>query len=251
MNPTTPVMEFQDAGIFFNGQAVLQNLSHVFTANAVTAIIGSSGTGKTTLLRTLSRMNDRVPGFRVQGGVRVGGHEIYGNGVDVYRLRRRVGMLFQKPCVFPKSIFDNVVFGLHHLQAGKSRDFPEIVERALREVFLWQEVKDRLHQSALTLSQGQQQRLVIARTLTVDPEILLMDEPTSALDPNSSEAIERLIAALKDRHTIVMVTHNLAQAKKVADEVMFLCDGEVCETGKSRDFFENPCRNETRDYLGK
>ncbi|KMP12532.1 hypothetical protein UR09_00230 [Candidatus Nitromaritima sp. SCGC AAA799-A02] len=243
------VMEMEDAAIFYNGKPILDRVSCAFRANAVTGLVGPSGSGKTTLLRTLSRLNDRIDGFRVEGRVHVVGQEIYGNGVDVYHLRRQVGMIFQKPVVFPKSIYENTVFGLKHLAPQRKREFPGVAERVLKEVLLWEEVKDRLHKPAPTLSQGQQQRLAIARTLAVDPEILLLDEPTSSLDPRSSAAIEDLIVSLKARHTLVLVTHNLAQARRVCDDLVFLRDGTVWEQGSCREIFANPEKKETRDYL--
>ena len=249
MTEHQPIMEIRQASISFNGKSVLEEISATFRGNRVTGIIGPSGSGKTTLLRTLSRMNDRVPGFRVRGTVLVDGHEIYGNGVDVYRLRQKVGMVFQKSCVFPKSVFENVVFGLKRLQPGRNKEFPELAERILRDVFLWEEVKDRLHKPAPTLSQGQQQRLAIARMLAVEPEILLMDEPTSALDPKSSQAIEDLIGSLKEKRTVVLVTHNLDQARRISQDVIFLHGGRVRETGTSADVFGNPRHVETQDYI--
>lgn len=243
-------MEFQETSILFKGEKILGDLSYGFARQKVTGIIGPSGSGKTTLLRTLSRMNDRVADFKVRGRVLVDGQEIYGNGIDVYGLRQRVGLIFQKPCIFPQSVYKNVIFGLQRLRPELKKKFPEKVEKTLSEVFLWDEVKDRLHEPAVTLSQGQQQRLAIARTLIMEPEILLMDEPTSALDPHSAKAIERLIVSLKGRNTVVVVTHNLDQVRKIADEVVFVCGGRICETGKSGDFFENPCQEETRTYLG-
>ena len=247
---TKPAMEFQEANIFYQGKRVLEDLSYRFAKHQVTGIIGPSGSGKTTILRTLSRMNDRMADFRVKGRVLVGGQEIYGNGVDVYRLRQQVGLIFQKPSIFPQSVYENVLFGLKRLRPELKKQYSEQVEETLRQVSLWEEVKDRLHGSAVTLSQGQQQRLAIARTLILEPEILLMDEPTSALDPHSCRAIESLIVSLKGRHTVVVVTHNLDQVRKTADEVVFVCGGQICETGKSGDFFENPCHEETRTYLG-
>lgn len=247
MNETP--MQLRDASVFYNGNPVLDTLNHAFQANAVTGIIGPSGSGKSTLLRTLSRMNDRIRGFRVEGEIKVAGEDVYANGVDVHRLRRKMGLIFQKPCVFPKSIYENVIFGLKYLAAGEKQKFPEIAERVLREVRLWEEVKDRLHKPAPTLSQGQQQRLAIARTLAVEPGILLMDEPTSALDPRSAQAIEELILSLKDRHAILLVTHNLRQAETVADDLIFLNRGKIIEAGKARELIENPQREDTREFM--
>lgn len=249
MSAGRSMMEIENASVYFNGKPVLHGLCLAFRPRVVTGIIGPSGSGKTTLLRTLSRLNDRIDGFRVEGGVRVCGEEIYGAGIDVYRLRRRVGMIFQKPVVFPKSIFDNAVFGIRYLAPERKKDFPAVAERVLREVFLWEEVKDRLHRPAPTLSQGQQQRLAIARTLAVDPEVLLMDEPTSFLDPKSAAAIEELMVTLKLRHTLVLVTHHLPQARRVCDDLVFLKDGIVWEQGPCRDLFDRPEKKSTREYL--
>ncbi|NIQ01097.1 MAG: phosphate ABC transporter ATP-binding protein [Nitrospinaceae bacterium] len=249
MTPKDPVLELQNATVRYNGRPVLEGLTRVFSRNAVTAVIGPSGSGKTTLLRTLSRLNDRVPGFRVEGGLRVLGREIYRDSIDVYGLRQRVGMIFQSPCVFPRSIYENVLFGLKHLGTVPKAEQPEIVERLLRRVSLWAEVCDRLHKPAPTLSQGQQQRLAIARTLAVEPEVLLMDEPTSALDPKSVQAIEALIDSLRPTHTVVLVTHNLDQARRIGDDIVFLYQGRIWESGPNPEFFERPARPETRDYL--
>lgn len=242
-------IEMLDVDVFYHQKIVFQNISHGFPSRGVTGILGPSGSGKTTLLRTFNRMNDWIDGFRLRGSIRVQGHEIYGNGIDVYRLRRGIGMVFQKPCIFPKSVYENVVFGLKHLQPGRKKEFPSLAEDALREAFLWDEVKDRLNQSASVLSQGQQQRLAIARALISKPGILLMDEPTSALDPKSSLAIEDLIVSLKENHAILLVTHNVSQAKRVSDEAVFVCDGRICEAGDAKKLFADPTCLETRDYL--
>ncbi len=248
-NSLPPVIEMQGASISYNGKPVLEGLDLLIAEKSVTGVIGPSGSGKSTLLRTLCRMNDRTLGFHVQGRIRVGGNDIYEKNTDVYHLRRKVGMVFQSPCVFPKSIYENVIFALKRLRPQLKKDFACIAEQTLREVFLWEEVKDRLHKPASILSLGQQQRLAIARSLIIQPEILLMDEPTSSLDPKSSLAIEELIAQLKTRHTIVLVTHNLSQAKRVADDLIFLYQGRIWESGSTAQMFENPCRPETRDYL--
>lgn len=242
-------IEMQSASISYNGKPVLADLNLVIPEKTVTGIIGPSGSGKSTLLRTICRMNDRISGFYVRGRIRVGGNDIYEKGTDVYHLRRKVGMIFQSPCMFPKSIFENVIFALKRLCPHLKNDFPDIAEQIFKEVFLWEEVKDRLHKPASILSLGQQQRLAIARSLVIQPEILLMDEPTSSLDPKSSEAIEELIAVLKTRHTIVLVTHNISQTKRVADDLIFLHQGRIWESGNAAEMFENPSRPETRDYL--
>lgn len=248
-NTSRPVIEMQATSISYNGKPVLRGLDLSIAEKSVTGIIGPSGSGKSTLLRTFCRMNDRFLGFHVEGQIQVGGNDIYAKGTDVYHLRRKVGMVFQSPCVFPKSIYENVIFALKRFSPHLKNVFADRVEQTLREVFLWEEVKDRLHKPASILSLGQQQRLAVARSLIIQPEILLMDEPTSSLDPNSSLAIEKLIAVLKTRHTIVLVTHNLAQAKRVADDLVFLWQGQIWESGTSAQMFENPRRPETRDYL--
>jgi len=215
----SPVIQVKNLSVTYGMIKVIDDFSCEVKENSVTAIIGPSGCGKSTLLRSLCRMNDRIEGFHLTGQVLVKGENIYHPNVDVYDLRRRVGMIFQKPCIFPKSIFDNVLFGIRHQVSKKDRQ--TLVEHMLREVNLWEEVKDRLQNLATTLSMGQQQRLAIARTLAVKPEILLMDEPTSSLDPESTAAIESLIQSLKSRHTILLVTHLHEQAEKVSDNLIF------------------------------
>ena len=228
MTENTHAIQLECVRLSYSGKAVIETASCTIRKNAVTAVVGPSGSGKSTLLRTLCRMNDRIPGFQVEGRVQVLGRNIYDPGVNVYELRKQVGMVFQKPCVFPKSIYENVIFGLKFHASPNGESFPERSEQALRDAFLWDEVKDRLHDPAHTLSQGQQQRLAMARTLAVDPEILLMDEPTSALDPKSSRAIEDLILSLKDKHTLVLVTHNVDQAERVAEDVICVDEKTVC-----------------------
>ena len=215
----SPAIQIKNLTITYSSIKVIDDFSCEVMGNSVTAIIGPSGCGKSTLLRSLCRMNDRIEGFRLAGEVLVQCENIYHPDVDVYELRRRVGMIFQKPCVFPKSIFENVLFGVKHRIDKK--EYKTLVERVLMEVHLWEEVKDRLKNLATTLSVGQQQRLAMARTLAVEPEILLMDEPTSSLDPESAEAIESLIESLKTHHTILLVTHLREQAEKVSDNLIF------------------------------
>lgn len=219
------MIQFKKFSAAFGERKVIQELSFSLPANSITGIIGVSGSGKTTLLRTLCRMNDRVKNFRVEGNVLIDGEDIYRPDTDVYALRRKVGLVFQKPCVFPKSIFDNAVFGVKEEMPKKEHE--DMVEKVLREVFLWEEVKDRLGEKATTLSQGQQQRLTLARTLAVGPQVLLMDEPTSSLDPKSTAAIERLVQSLKNRHTILWVTHQHDQAQSIADRVLVIENGQV------------------------
>ena len=215
----SPAIQIKNLTVTYGSIKVIDDFSCEVKENSVTAIIGPSGCGKSTLLRSLCRMNDRIEGFNLTGQVLVQGENIYHPEVDVYELRRRVGIIFQKPCVFPKSIFENVLFGVKHRIDKK--DCEALVERVLTEVNLWKEVKDRLKSLATTLSVGQQQRLAIARTLAVRPEILLMDEPTSSLDPESAADIESLIESLKTQHTILLVTHLHEQAEKVSDNLIF------------------------------
>lgn len=242
------ILKAEELSFYINGSAILEDVDLSFRQNRVTAIIGSSGSGKTTILRCFNRMNELIPGANLKGKIFFKRKDVT-NGYDVYHLRRQIGMVFQRPCVFPRSIYQNVIFGLHYLNPNMKARYPAIVEDKLRQVYLWDEVKERLHKSASGLSQGQQQRLCIARTLALEPEVILLDEPTSSLDPKSTEAIERLIKGLKERHTIILVTHNLNQARRIADDVVFICKGKVCETGEVKQFFENPCQEETREYL--
>ncbi len=249
------VLETRSLQVFAGSQPLLRGVSLAIAPRQVFGIIGPSGAGKSTLLRCLNRMVDLTPNLRVEGEVRFHGRSIRAPGTDVDALRARVGMLFQQPVVFPKSIYENVLFGVRHLgQVGKD-DWPETAERALREAALWPEVKDRLREPALRLSVGQQQRLCLARSLAVNPEVILMDEPTSALDPKSTEAIEELILRLKERRTIVLVTHNLEQARRVADWVACLCvrngAGEAVESACCDAMFSNPQCREVADYLGR
>jgi len=230
---TDNAIQLERVRLSYSGKAVIETASFTIRKNAVTAVVGPSGSGKSTLLRTLCRMNDRLQGFQIEGKVVVLGRDIHDPALNVYDLRKQVGMVFQKPCVFPKSIYENVIFGLKFHASPNGKGFPERSEQALRDVFLWDEVKDRLQDPAHTLSQGQQQRLAMARTLAIEPEILLMDEPTSALDPKSSRAIEDLILSLKDKHTLVLVTHNVDQAERVAEDLICVDDKTICH---------KPCR---------
>jgi len=215
----------------------------------VTAFIGPSGCGKSSLLRCFNRMNDLVDGCRVQGHLRLEGDDIYASNVDVAGLRRRIGMVFQKPNPFPKSIYENVAYGLRIQGINKKRVLDEVVEKSLRAAALWDEVKDRLNDSALGLSGGQQQRLVIARTVAVEPEVLLLDEPASALDPISTLKIEELIYELKSRYTIVIVTHNMQQAARVSDMTAFMYMGKLIEYDSTDRLFTNPNEKQTEDYI--
>ena len=247
-----PAAKIDVAGLDFSygPRRVLEQISLRIRPNEVTALIGPSGCGKSTFLRTLNRMNDIVPGSRVDGTVTIDGQDIYASAVDVVDLRRRVGMVFQRSNPFPKSIFDNVAYGLRINQLTKSREeLGGRVESSLKAAALWEEVKDRLHTSALSLSGGQQQRLCIARALAVEPEILLMDEPASALDPIATQRIEELIYELKTRYTIVIVTHNMQQAARVSDVTAFFWLGKLIECGRTDRMFTAPSEKLTEDYV--
>lgn len=215
----SPVIEIKNLSVTYGSQKVIDNFSCEVKKNSVTTIVGPSGCGKSTLLRCLCRMNDHIEDFQLTGQVLIKGKNIY--DLDVYELRRSVGMIFQKPCVFPKSIFENVLFGAKHVNGIEKKDYEFLVERVLTEVNLWDEVKNRLNNLATTLSIGQQQRLAMARTLAVEPDILLMDEPTSSLDPESTAVIESLMETLKSNHTLLLVTHLPEQAEKVSDKMIF------------------------------
>jgi phosphate transport system ATP-binding protein len=235
---------------YYGATRALEDISLAIPANLVTAFIGPSGCGKSTFLRTLNRMNDIVTGTRVEGTVKIDGEDIYGAGVDVVRLRRRVGMVFQKSNPFPKSIFENVAYGLRINGLTASRaELAARVEASLKQAAIWDEVKDRLDDSALALSGGQQQRLCIARALAVKPDVLLMDEPASALDPIATQRIEELIYQLKSAYTIVIVTHNMQQAARVSDRTAFFWLGRLVEEGPTDRVFTNPEQKLTEDYV--
>jgi len=246
-----PVMiDVAGLSFYYGANRALENISIQIHTNLVTAFIGPSGCGKSTFLRTLNRMNDIIPGTRVEGRILVAGRDIYGDAVDIADLRRRVGMVFQKSNPFPKSIFDNVAYGLRLNHMTKSRsELRERVEKSLIAAALWEEVKDRLQESALALSGGQQQRLCIARALAVEPEVLLMDEPASALDPIATQKIEELIYQLKQDYTIVIVTHNMQQAARVSEFTAFFCLGEMIEYDTTIKIFRNPGKKQTEDYV--
>ena len=249
--PDEPVIATQGLPARAGTKTLLRNATFRVARNQVLGVIGPSGAGKSTLLRCLNRLNDLIPGMHVQGEIRLNGASIY--DVDVNTLRARVGMLFQQPVVFPASISENVLFGVKRLRSHSKPELQEILEAALRETALWDEVKDRLKVPASNLSVGQQQRLCLARTLAGNPEVILMDEPTSALDPKATQAIEELILRLKQRHTIVIVTHNIRQARKVADWIACICvregAGEIVECAAPGEMFDNPQCCEVVDYL--
>lgn len=237
---------------FYYGDTLsLKNISMDIPSHQVTALIGPSGCGKSTFLRTLNRMNDLIDDVRVEGEVIIDGKDIYKSTIDVVELRKKIGMIFQKSNPFPKSVYENVAFGLRIGGMGKKSkaEIDEIVERSLKQAALWEEVKDRLDESALGLSGGQQQRLCIARALAIEPEILLMDEPASALDPISTAKIEDLIFELKEKYTIVIVTHNLQQAARVSNYTAFFYLGSLIEFNKTSRIFTNPANKQTEDYV--
>ncbi len=245
----TLCIETKDLNLFYGEKQALQNINLSIPEKRVSAFIGPSGCGKSTLLRCFNRMNDLVDTCRIEGEITIHNETILDRAVDVAELRRRVGMVFQKPNPFPKSIYENVAYGLRLQGMKKKRTLDEIVEKSLKSAALWNEVKDRLHDSALGLSGGQQQRLVIARAIAIEPEILLLDEPASALDPISTLKIEELINKLKDQYTIVIVTHNMQQAARVSDYTAFMYMGELIEFGDTDRVFTNPRKKQTEDYI--
>lgn len=245
----TVALEVPGLNLFYGAKQALFDIRLEIPRQRVTSFIGPSGCGKSTLLRTFNRMNDLIEDCRIEGAVNLYGHNIYTRGDDVAELRRRVGMVFQKPNPFPKTIYENVVYGLRIQGINKKRVLDEAVEWALRGAALWDEVKDRLHESALGLSGGQQQRLVIARTIAVEPEVLLLDEPCSALDPISTLKVEELIYELKSKYTIVIVTHNMQQAARVSDYTAFMYMGRLVEFGDTDRLFTNPTKKQTEDYI--
>jgi len=249
LNDETLALEVKDLKLSYGDNEALHGIDMVIPKNRVTAFIGPSGCGKSTLLRCFNRMNDLVDDCHITGEIRMDDHNIYDRSVEIAELRRRVGMVFQKPNPFPKSIYENVAYGLRIQGINKKRVIDETVEWALKSAALWDEVKDRLHESALGMSGGQQQRLVIARTIAVKPEVLLLDEPASALDPISTLKIEELIHELKKDFTIVIVTHNMQQAARVSDYTAFMYMGDLIEFGVTDTLFTNPEKKQTEDYI--
>lgn len=245
----TVCLSVNDLHLYYGEKEALKGVNMIIPEKKVTAFIGPSGCGKSTLLRCFNRMNDLVDGCRITGEINLREQNIYAKGTDVAELRRRVGMVFQKPNPFPKSIYENVAYGLRIQGINKKRLLDETVEWALRSAALWDEVKDRLHESALGMSGGQQQRLVIARTVAVKPEVLLLDEPASALDPISTLKIEELIHELKNEFTIAIVTHNMQQAARVSDYTAFMYMGDLVEFGDTNTLFTNPSKQQTEDYI--
>ena len=243
------IISVKDMCLWYGDHQALKNVNIEIPEKSITAFIGPSGCGKSTFLKTLNRMNDLIPSVKITGDIRYGGTDIFSREVDVNNLRKEIGMVFQKPNPFPMSIYDNIAYGPRTHGITSKVQLDEIVERALRDAAIWDEVKDRLKKNALGMSGGQQQRLCIARALAVQPKILLMDEPTSALDPISTSRIEELVMELKEKYTIVMVTHNMQQAVRVSDYTAFFLLGELVEFGKTDDIFSQPKDQRTEDYI--
>lgn len=241
--------EIQNLNLYYGNMQALKDINFDIKPQHITALIGPSGCGKSTFLRTLNRMNDLIAGVRLAGRILLDGQDIYQPDEDVVNLRKRVGMVFQRPNPFPMSVYDNIAYGprIHGLKDKRKLD--QIVEQSLKAAALWEEIKDRLHRSALGLSGGQQQRLCVARLLAVEPEVLLMDEPTSALDPISTIKVEELISELKNKYTIIIVTHNMQQAARVSDTTAFFLNGELVESGHTEGIFTMPRDKRTEDYI--
>jgi phosphate transport system ATP-binding protein len=246
---TEPIFRVENVDFYYGDKRALKSINLEISEKKATAFIGPSGCGKTTLLRCLNRLNDLVLNTRVTGSIKLDGKNIYDSTMDIIQLRRRVGMIFQKWNPFPKSIYENVVYGLRIVGINNRNTLDEVVEKSLRRAALWDEVKDNLHKSAADMSGGQQQRLCIARALAVEPEVLLMDEPCSALDPISTAKIEELIHELKETFTIVIVTHNMQQAARVSDYTAFFYLGELIEFGETAKLFTAPEKRQTEDYI--
>ena len=243
------IITVKDLQLWYGQTKALKGVSMNIPEKSITALIGPSGCGKSTFLKTLDRMNDLVPGVRIEGEVKYNGQDIFAPSVDVNELRREIGMVFQKPNPFPMSIYDNIAYGPRTHGVRKKDELDEIVEQSLRGAAIWDEVKDRLKKSALGLSGGQQQRLCIARALAVKPEVLLMDEPTSALDPGSTMKVEELMSDLKKNYTVVIVTHNMQQAARISDRTAFFLLGELVECGPTSEIFSTPKDKRTEDYI--
>ncbi len=243
------IMTVKDLCLWYGNTQALNNINIEIEEHSITALIGPSGCGKSTFIKSLNRMNDLIPGVRITGEVHYREHNIFGAGVDVNELRRSIGMVFQKPTPFPMSIYDNIAYGPRTHGIKNKAKLDDIVEHSLRGAAIWDEVKDRLKKSALGLSGGQQQRLCIARALAVEPDVLLMDEPTSALDPISTSKIEELAMELKNKYTIIIVTHNMQQAVRISDNTAFFLLGELIEYGNTEKMFEQPKDKRTEDYI--
>ncbi|GAA0360131.1 phosphate ABC transporter ATP-binding protein PstB [Alkalibacterium iburiense] len=242
-------IKVEDLKLWYGDFRALHGVDLDINRNEITAFIGPSGCGKSTFIKTLNRMNDLVPNCRIEGTVELDGKDIYSKKTDLNNLRKNVGMVFQQPNPFPKSIYDNIAYGPRTHGIKKKNELDEIVERSLKQAAIWDEVKDHLDRNALSISGGQQQRICIARALAVEPEVLLMDEPTSALDPISTAKIEELVSQLKEDYTIVMVTHNMQQASRISDRTAFFLNGHIIESDVTRKIFTNPSEQETENYI--
>ncbi|PNR95534.1 phosphate ABC transporter ATP-binding protein [Petrotoga olearia DSM 13574] len=242
-------MEIKNFNGWYNQKQALKDINMEIKKKKVSAIIGPSGCGKSTLLRSINRINDEIPGYRTKGEIIFEGKNIYENNIDLSQLRKKIGMVFQKPVPFPMSIYDNIAFGVKLHTSRNGRKMDEIIETALKRAALWDEVKGDLNKPASSLSGGQQQRLCIARAIAIDPEIILLDEPTSALDPIATQKIENLIEHLSENYTIIIVTHNLAQAIRISDYMYFMFQGELIESGKTQNIIKSPKKQLTEDYL--
>lgn len=242
-------IEVNDLSLYYGEKQALKEISLEIPSNKVTALIGPSGCGKSTFLRSINRMNDLIPSVRITGQMLVEGIDIYDRNVDVVNVRKKIGMVFQKSNPFPKSIYENVAYGSRINGINGKNELDEIVEKSLKQAAIWDELKDRLGDSAMGLSGGQQQRLCIARTLAVSPDIILMDEPASALDPISTSKIEELVHELKDNYTIIIVTHNMQQAARTSDHTAFFYMGELIEMDKTKNLFTSPSKKQTEDYI--
>ncbi|RMA71356.1 phosphate ABC transporter ATP-binding protein PstB [Petrotoga olearia] len=242
-------IEIKNFNGWYNQKQALKDINMEIKKKKVSAIIGPSGCGKSTLLRSINRINDEIPGYRTKGEIIFEGKNIYENNIDLSQLRKKIGMVFQKPVPFPMSIYDNIAFGVKLHTSRNGRKMDEIIETALKRAALWDEVKGDLNKPASSLSGGQQQRLCIARAIAIDPEIILLDEPTSALDPIATQKIENLIEHLSENYTIIIVTHNLAQAIRISDYMYFMFQGELIESGKTQNIIKSPKKQLTEDYL--
>nr|WP_092091605.1 phosphate ABC transporter ATP-binding protein PstB [Pisciglobus halotolerans] len=249
MSTNETIIESNDIHLYYGKKEALKGISMEIQRNEITAMIGPSGCGKSTFLRTINRMNDLIPNVTITGQVKFQGEDIYSPNMDTVELRKKVGMVFQQPNPFPFSVFDNVAYGLRIAGMKDKKKIETIVVESLKKAAVWEDVKDKLHDSALALSGGQQQRVCIARVLAVEPEIILLDEPTSALDPVSSGKIENMLLSLKDQYTMIMVTHNMQQASRISDKTAFFLEGHLIEYGETRQIFTNPQKKETDDYI--
>ncbi|EST90574.1 phosphate ABC transporter ATP-binding protein PstB [Vagococcus lutrae] len=243
------MLESKDLHLYYGEKEALKGINMSFTQGEITALIGPSGCGKSTFLRTLNRMNDLIPDVTITGNVMFKGENIYSPKTDTVNLRKKIGMVFQQPNPFPFSVYENVVYGLRLENTPPKQELDQIVEESLRAAAVWDDVKDKLDKSALALSGGQQQRVCIARVLAVKPEVILLDEPTSALDPVSSGKIENMLFELKNKYTMIMVTHNMQQASRISDKTAFFLNGDLIEYNKTKKIFLTPDRQETEDYI--